>query len=154
VDAARAAAQPGPLAGLDAYIEQALQDWGVPGLALALVTDDSVLHARGSGLRDLGPPAAVAAPTLLALGSPSQAFTAALIGMAVEEGKLKWDDAATRHLPGFQLHDPYVTRELTVRDLLTHRSGLARGDLVWYATDYSRAEVLRRVRYLEPSWSL
>lgn len=154
VDAARAAAQPGPLAGLDAYIEQALKDWEVPGLALAIVKDDSVIHARGYGVRELGRPDAVDARTLFAIGSASKAFTAALIGMAVEEGKLKWDDAATRHLPGFQLHDPYVTRELTVRDLLTHRSGLARGDLVWYATDYSRAEVLRRARYLEPSWSL
>src|SRR5690606_40942446 len=88
-DAARAAAQPGPLAGLDAYIEQALKDWEVPGLALAIVKDDSVIHARGYGVRELGRPAAVDARTLFAIGSASKAFTAALIGMAVEEGKLK-----------------------------------------------------------------
>jgi CubicO group peptidase (beta-lactamase class C family) len=74
--------------------------------------------------------------------------------MLVDEGKLKWEDPATKYLPGFQLFDPYSTRELTVSDLLTHRSGLTRGDLLWYASAYDRNEVLRRVRYLKPSWSL
>jgi len=73
--------------------------------------------------------------------------------MLVDEGKLKWDDQATKYLPGFQLYDPYATRELTVRDLLCHRSGLERGDFLWYASSYNRDEVLRRVRYLKPTWS-
>ena len=72
--------------------------------------------------------------------------------MLVDEGKLKWDEPATKYLPGFQLFDPYVTRELTVRDMLSHRSGLERGDLLWYGTEYDRDEVLRRVRFLKPSW--
>jgi CubicO group peptidase (beta-lactamase class C family) len=92
--------------------------------------------------------------TLFAIGSSSKAFTAASIAMLVDDGKLKWDDPATKYLPGFQLFDPYSTRELTVADLLSHRSGLARGDLLWYASEYDRNEILRRVRYLKPSWSL
>lgn len=73
--------------------------------------------------------------------------------MLVDSAQLAWDDPATKYLKGFQLYDPYVTRELTVRDLLSHRSGLTRGDGLWWATPYSRDEVLRRIRYLEPSWS-
>jgi CubicO group peptidase (beta-lactamase class C family) len=91
---------------------------------------------------------------LFAIGSSSKAFTAASIAMLIDDGKLKWDDSATKYLPGFQLFDPYATRELTVRDLLTHRSGLERGDLLWYASAYDRNEVLRRIRYLKPTWSL
>lgn len=74
--------------------------------------------------------------------------------MLVDDGKLKWDDPATKYLPGFQLYDPYVTREMTVRDLLCHRLGLERGDLVWYGTDYDRNEIIRRVRYLKPTWTV
>jgi CubicO group peptidase (beta-lactamase class C family) len=92
--------------------------------------------------------------TMFAIGSSSKAFTATLVAMLVDQGKMKWDDPATTYLPGLQLYDPYVSRELTVRDLLTHRSGLARGDVMWYATDYNRDEILRRVRFLKPTWSV
>lgn len=72
--------------------------------------------------------------------------------MAVDEGKMKWDGKVAEYLPGYQLYDGYASRELTMRDVLSHRSGLARGDLLWYGTDYSRDEILRRTRYLKPSW--
>jgi CubicO group peptidase (beta-lactamase class C family) len=89
--------------------------------------------------------------TLFAVGSTSKAFTAAAVGMLVDEGKVRWDDPATLHLPELQLHDPYATRNLTVRDLLSHRSGLGRrADALWYGTGYDRASLLRRIRYLEP----
>ena len=104
-------------------------------------------------MRKLGDPTPVDEKTLFAIGSSSKAFTAASIAMLVDEGKLKWDDPATKYLPGFQLFDPYATRELSVRDLLSHRSGLERGDLLWYGTSYSRDEIVQRVRYLKPSWS-
>jgi CubicO group peptidase (beta-lactamase class C family) len=146
-------AQAGPLRGLDAYVERGMREWEVPGLAIAIVKDDAVVYARGFGVRELGGQDRVDENTVFAIGSASKAFTAAAVGMLVEEGKVAWDDAATRHLAGFQLFDPYATRELTVRDLLAHRSGLARGDQLWYATEFDRAEILRRVRYLEPSWS-
>jgi CubicO group peptidase (beta-lactamase class C family) len=151
--AQRSAAVPAPLRGVDAWVERALADWGVPGLALAVVKDDSIVYARGFGVRRLGERAPVTDRTLFAVGSTTKAFTAAALAMLVDSGKVAWDDPVTKYLSTFELHDPYVTRELTVRDLLTHRSGLARGDALWWATPYSRDEVLRRVRHLEPSWS-
>jgi CubicO group peptidase (beta-lactamase class C family) len=146
-------AQPAPLRGLDAYIEASMRDWRIPGLAIAVVKDDSVVYARGFGVRELGGRDAVDANTIFAIGSASKAFTSAAVSMLVDEGKVGWNDPATRHLPRLQLYDPYATRELNVRDLLSHRSGLARGDALWYATDYGRDEVLDRVRHLRPSWS-
>jgi CubicO group peptidase (beta-lactamase class C family) len=148
------AAQPGPLRGFDAYVTQAIREWEAPGLAVAVVRNDSVVYARGFGVRELGKSDSVTANTLFAVGSTTKAFTSALLGMLVDEGKVRWDDPVTRHLPRFQLYDPYVTREMTVRDLLTHRSGLSRGDRLWSASGFTREEVLRRVRFLKPTWSL
>ncbi|HJU72686.1 MAG TPA: serine hydrolase [Gemmatimonadaceae bacterium] len=142
-----------PLTGLDAYIERAMQDHQIPGLAIAVVRNDSVVYAKGFGVRKLGSPERVDENTLFAIGSASKSFTGLGVAMLVDEGKVKWDDPATKYLPGFQLYDPYATRELTVRDLLSHRSGLARGDLMWYGSSYSRQDILDRVRYLKPSWS-
>jgi CubicO group peptidase (beta-lactamase class C family) len=147
-------AQQVPGADFEAYVNKAIADWGVPGVAVAIVKDDRVVFARGFGVRELNKPAPVDEHTLFAIGSSSKAFTAASIAMLVDEGKLKWDDPATKYLPGFQLFDPYSTRELMVSDLLSHRSGLTRGDLIWYGSAYDRDEILRRVRYLKPSWSL
>src|SRR4030095_7570500 len=147
-------AQQAPGADFEAYVNKSIADWGVPGVAVAIVKDDRVVFARGFGVRQLNKPAPVDEHTLFAIGSSSKAFTAASLAMLVDEKKLKWDDPATKYLPGFQLFDPYSTRELTVNDLVSHRSGLARGDLLWYASHYDRNEVLRRVRYLQPSWRL
>lgn len=138
---------------IDAYVEQAMRDWEVPGVAIAVVRNDSIVFAKGYGVRELGKSDRVTPNSLFAIGSTSKAFTSAALGVLVDEGKIRWDDPVTKYLPGFQLFDPYVTRELTVRDLLTHRSGLSRGDLVWHASGFDRAEVLRRVRYLKPTWS-
>jgi CubicO group peptidase (beta-lactamase class C family) len=151
--AAQRARPANPLSGLDAYIEKAMADHKVPGLAIAVVRNDSIVLARGFGVRKLGSPEKVDENTIFAIGSASKSFTAAAIAMLVDEGKIKLDDPATKYLPGFQLYDPYVTRELTVRDLLSHRSGLDRGDLMWYGSGYSRQEILDRVRHLKPSWS-
>ncbi|MGH9914387.1 MAG: serine hydrolase, partial [Pyrinomonadaceae bacterium] len=115
---------------------------------------DQVVFAKGYGVRKLGDPTPVNERTLFAIGSSSKAFTATLIAMLVDQDKIKWDDPATKYLPGFQLFDPYVTRELTIRDLLSHRSGLERGEFLWYGGAYDRDEILRRVRYLKPTWSL
>jgi CubicO group peptidase (beta-lactamase class C family) len=146
-------AQADPLPGLQQWLDRALRDWEVPGLALAVVRRDTIIYARGFGVREAGKPDRVDERTLFAIGSASKAFTAAAVGVLVDEGKAKWDDKVTHHLPSFQLYDPYVTREMTLRDLLTHRSGLARGDQVWYGGTYDRAEIVRRVRHLQPSWS-
>jgi len=147
-------AQQGPGPDFDKYINDALKEWQVPGLAIAIIKDDRVVFAKGYGTRELDKSLPVDEHTLFAIGSSSKAFTAASIGMLVDEGKLKWEDPATKYLPGFQLFDPYATRELMVSDLLSHRSGLTRGDLLWYASPYDRDEVLRRIRYLKPTWSM
>ncbi|HEX4901133.1 MAG TPA: serine hydrolase, partial [Pyrinomonadaceae bacterium] len=146
--------QDAPLSGFDDYVNKALREWEVPGLAIAIVKDDRIVMAKGYGVRKLGDPTLVNERTLFAIGSSSKAFTAASIAMLVDEGKLKWDDRVTKYLPEFELYDPYVTRELTVRDLLCHRSGLERGDFLWYGSEYDRDEILRRTRYLKPTWSL
>lgn len=147
-------AQNAPFPGFDDYINKAMKDWEVPGMSIAIVKDDKIVYVKGYGLRELGKAAPVDEHTLFAIGSSSKAFTAASIAMLVDEGKLKWDDPVSKYLPDFQLYDPYVTREMTVRDLLTHRIGLERGDQLWYATPYSREEVLKRIRYLVPSSSM
>lgn len=147
------AAQPAPLDGLDAYIERTMAEWEIPGLSIAVVKDGQTVWARGFGVRSLEGDEPVDENTLFAIGSASKAFTAAALGMLVQEGLLDWDDRATRHLPEFETSDPYVTRELTVRDLLTHRSGLTRGDQLWYATEMERDEILRRVRHQPPTSS-
>ena len=152
--AAPAAAQSSrePYPGFDAYVNAALKTFDVPGAAIAIVRNDSVIYAKGYGVRGIDKRTAVDERTLFAIGSASKAFTAASLAMLVEEGKLRWDDRAATRLPGFELNDPAATRELTIRDLLSHRSGLARGDLLWGAAMFDRREVLRRVRFLEPSW--
>ena len=146
--------QEAPSKDFDDYVNKSLKDWEVPGLALAIIKNDKIVFAKGYGVRKLGDATPVDEKTMFAIGSSSKAFTSASIAMLMDEGKLKWDDPATKYLPGFQVFDPYVTRELTVRDLLCHRSGLERGDFLWYGTPYSRDEILRRIRYLKPAWSL
>lgn len=150
--AARAQAKE-PWPGLDAYIVAAMKTWQVPGLGLAVVRNDTVIYTRGYGLRDVGKPDPVDEHTVFAIGSASKAFTAASVAMLVDEKKVSLDANPGLYLPGFQLYDPYATRELTVRDILSHRSGLARGELAWYGSGFDRDEIVRRVRFLTPSWS-
>ena len=143
-----------PLKGIDAYILKAMKDWELPGLAVAIVKDDKVVLAKGYGLKEVGKNDPVDENTLFAIGSNSKAFTATALALLVQDKKLAWDDPVTDHLKGFQLFDPYVTREIMVRDLLSHRSGLGRrGDALWYGQDFSREEILRRIRFLKPNSS-
>jgi len=142
---------PEPFPGLDAYVTKAMADWKVPGLALAVVRNDSVLYAKGYGVQKLGAPTPVDDRTLFEIGSSSKSFTAMLVGMLVTDGKMRWDDRVAAHLPGFRLYDPVASAELTLRDALSHRSGLTRGELTWMYAGGSRDEVLRRVRYLKPA---
>jgi CubicO group peptidase (beta-lactamase class C family) len=149
-----AAQQKNPLAGLDQYVERAMKEWHVPGLAIAIVKDDSVVYAKGFGVREVGKPDRVDPHTIFAIGSNTKAFTSAAVAIMVDRKKMRWDDKVTSYLPSFQLHDPYVTREITIRDVLSHRSGLGRrGDMLWYGSAYDRDEVLRRIRFLEPNTS-
>ncbi len=138
---------------LDNFVGQAMQDWGTPGVAIGIVRNDSVLLAKGFGVKKLGSNNKVDAHTLFAVASNSKAFTAALIGTMVDNGKLRWDDRVVDHLSDFQMFDPYVTRELNLKDLMTHRSGLPLygGDRLWIGGGKSREHIVHQVRYLQPN---
>ena len=145
------ASLPAQLGDFDAYIERARREFDVPGVAVAIVKDGEVVYARGFGVRELGRPDPVDAHTLFAIASNTKAFTAAAISMLADEGRLSLDDRVIDHLPWFQMSDAYVTREMRVRDLLAHRSGLGlgAGDLLsWPGTAYTTEEVARRLRHV------
>jgi CubicO group peptidase (beta-lactamase class C family) len=155
---ASAHAQSTPIAppDLDQYVTRAMRTFEVPGLALSVVKDGRVVVAKGYGVRKLGDPPPVDARTLFGIASNTKLFTATALGLLVEERKLEWDAPVIRYLPAFQMWDPYVTRELTVRDLLVHRSGLGlgAGDLLWWpASTYDRKEIARRLRFIRPATS-
>lgn len=138
---------------LDSYITNAMKDWRVPGLAIAVVKDNSIVYAKGYGYCGLDQKSLVDERTVFAIGSCTKSFTAAALAMLVTEGKLNWDDCVTDYLPSFQLFDPYVTREVTIRDLLTHRCGIPHTDHLWFGSTFNREEIIRRLRYVEPVWS-
>lgn len=138
----------------DAYIQQAMKDWDVPGLSIAVIKDESVVFLKGYGLREVGEPGKVDENTLLAAGSTTKAFTAAAIGMLVDEGKLNWDDPVVRHVPTFRLADPYLTDNITVRDLLTHRAGLPNTDFFYFDPETSAQEMFDRLAYTEAVYPL
>jgi len=146
----------GPPPDLDAMVARTMKTFEVPGIGLAIVKDGKVVLAKGYGVRKLGEPAPVDAKTLFGIASNTKVFTATALGLLVEEGKLAWDARVIDYLPGFQMWDPFVTRELTIRDLLVHRSGLGlgAGDLLWWpASTYNRKEIARRLRDIKPATS-
>jgi len=152
--AQRARAQSPDWAAFDRYVAQAARDWRVPAFAIAVVKDDSLVFAKGYGVLETGKDRRADEHTRFAIGSTTKAMTSAALAMLVDEGKLRWDDRVTRFIPELQLADPWVTRELTIRDLLTHRSGLAGTDLFWAAGwTYSQSEIIRRLRYVQPTTS-
>ena len=139
-------------AKIDAYIQNAMDEFGQEGLAVGIVKGNELIYSRGFGKLDAAGKAPVTPQSVFALASLSKAFTVAAIGLLVDEGKLEWSDKVIDHLPWFSMHDPYVTREMTLRDLLSHRVGLNTfdGDLLWYGTSYSAEEVVRRIRFMPP----
>jgi len=142
-------------AALDQYVALAARDWHVPGLAIAVVKDDSLVFARGYGVTQIGKPAPVTEHTRFAIGSTTKAMTVASLAMLVDEGKLRWDDRVTDYLPDLRLYDPYATSQLTIRDLLTHRTGLPGTDLLWLIpqNELTLPEMMRRLRYVKPASS-
>jgi len=145
-----------PPPGLDAEAARIMKAFDVPGIGLAVVKDGKVVVAKGYGVRRLGEPAPVDARTLFGIASNTKVFTATALGLLVEAGKIAWDAPVINDLPWFAMYDPFVTREITVRDLLVHRSGLGlgAGDLLfWPPSTYSRKEIVRRVRYIKPATS-
>ena len=141
---------------VDQVVERARKEFDVPGIAVAIVKDGKVVLAKGYGVRKLGETAPVTAQSLFRIASNTKAFTSAALAMLVDERKIRWDDPVTQHMPGFQMYDPYVTREMTIRDLLTHRSGLGlgAGDLMFFPPgDLGRDEIIKRLRFIKPATS-
>ncbi len=138
---------------IDRLVKRTMGIYQVPGIAVGIVKDGRLVFAKGYGVRELGKPGAVDPDTLFGIASNSKAFTTAALAILVDEGKIHWDDRVIDYLPEFRLYDPYVTREFTIRDLLTHRSGLGAGagDLLFFPnTDFDRKDVLHALRYLKP----
>jgi len=153
---APALAAAAPPRNFDARVQAVLEQQGVPGAAVAIVEDGKVTLARGYGIRGLEHPEPVGADTLFQIGSTTKAMTTAALAILVDEGKIRWDDPVIDHLPDFRMYDAWVTREMTVRDLLVHRSGLGRGqgDLLFVpTTNISRADTVRALRFLKPPTS-
>ena len=137
-----------PPSVLDQYVQKALTDWNVPGIAVAAVRGDTVLFARGYGVRTIGKKDKVDEHTVFDAASLTKSFTATAAAILVDEGRLRWDDPVRRHIPEIEFPDPYLTANVTMRDLLSHRTGLQTANFVWRFTGYDRPEVLRRVRFL------
>jgi CubicO group peptidase (beta-lactamase class C family) len=135
-------------AGFDKYVGEAMEKWQVPGLAIAIVKDGEIVFARGYGNRQLGRDLPVTPDTEFPIASCTKTFTACCIAMLVDEGKLSWDDPVRKHLPDFKVADPYVTEHVTIRDLLCHRTGLVRGDLLGMSGGFTHEEMLNQVQFL------
>ena len=141
---------------LNARLRTILDAWPAPGAAITVVHRGSLVFAKGYGVKRIGEPARVTPDSLFAIGSNTKAFTAALLGTLVDEGRLHWDDPVVDHLPEFRLSDPFLTQAVSVRDLLTHRTGLPKygGDHLWIGGGLGREDILYRLRYLEPTAGL
>jgi CubicO group peptidase (beta-lactamase class C family) len=147
------AAQRSPLVSIDEYVAKAMADWQVPGLAIAIVKDDQVVYERGYGLVKAGEEQPVTAETLFPIASCTKSFTAAGIGLLVDEEQIVWNDHVRKHVPGFELYDPFVTREATLVVLLAHRTGLQPGDKLWSKNEFAPDEIVRRMRFLRSKYS-
>ena len=135
---------------LEGAIEQLVQDWHVPGAAVSVVKDQQVIFCRGYGVRKLGKPESPDGDTIFGIGSNTKSFTAAGVGLLVDEGKLGWDDLVIKYLPDFALSDPEVTKQITLRDVLCHRSGMGRSMRILYHKGFTNAEILHNLRNFEP----
>jgi CubicO group peptidase (beta-lactamase class C family) len=149
-------AQQAPPADLDEYVARSLKTFEVPGMAVAIVKDGRVVFSKGYGVRKLGDSTPVDENTLFGIGSNTKAFTAAALATLVDAGKIAWDDPVYERLKGFEMYDPYVSKEMRIRDLLCHRSGLGLGEgdlLFWPQTTFTRDEIVYRLRFLKPATS-
>src|SRR4029077_3368810 len=145
-----------PPPDLDSYVANAMKTFEVPGIALALVKDGKIVATKGYGVRKLGDPTPVDEHTMFGIGSHTKAFTTAALATLVDAGKLFWDDPVYQRLPGFVMYDPYVSHEMTIRDLITHRSGMGLGEgdlLFWPPSTYTREEIIYKLRFMKPASS-
>ncbi len=148
---ASAADVKGTLDGFDEFMNAAMREFKVPGAAVAVVKEGKIILAKGYGYRDVGRQLPMTGATLFPIASITKSFTVTALGTLVDQGRLDWDKPVREYLPGFRMYDPVATEQLTPRDMVTHRSGLPRHDLIWYSSSLSREELVARLRYLEPN---
>jgi CubicO group peptidase (beta-lactamase class C family) len=144
----------GRLQGLDGYIKKALKDWNAPGLGIGIVVDDRLVFARGYGYRDYEKKLPFTPGTLCPIGSNSKLFTAVASGLLVDEGRLTWDEPIRDLVPEIRFYNDELNNTVTLRDMLAHRTGITRHDMIWYKSDFTRRELFDRLKYLEPRESL
>src|SRR5882762_2244026 len=148
---------PGParrLDGFDAYMQKVVKDWNVPGIGVAVIAKDQVIFAKGYGYRDYGQKVPFTARTVVPIASNTKLFTATAAGLLVEEAKLEWDKPVRQFVPGIQFYNDELNATVTIRDMLSHRTGITRHDTIWYKSDFTRKELYERLKYLEPSQPL
>jgi CubicO group peptidase (beta-lactamase class C family) len=133
------------VAAVDSIVEQAMKAWKIPGAAVVIVRGHEVIYLKGHGVKELGKSDPVTPDTLFAIASTSKAFTATAVALLVDDGRMHWDDPVRKHIEYFRLADPLADQNITIRDLLCHRSGLSRNDLLWYNSAWDREDIMRRV---------
>jgi len=139
------------LAGFDAYMAQVLKDWNVPGIGVGIVVKDKLVFAKGYGYRDYGKKIPYTPTTVQPIASNTKLFTTIAAGLLVDEGKLDWDKPIRTYVPSLKFFNDDLDRTITIRDMLSHRSGITRHDLMWYKSDFTQKELFERVKYLEPA---
>src|SRR5439155_25570566 len=139
------------LEGFDAYMQKVVKDWNVPGIGVAVIAKDKVILAKGYGYRDYGQKLPFTTRTVVPIASNTKLFTATAAGLLVEDGKLEWDKPVRQFVPGIQFYNDELNSTVTVRDMLSHRTGITRHDTIWYKSDLTRKELFERLKYLEPS---
>ncbi|MDW3648103.1 MAG: serine hydrolase [Bacteroidia bacterium] len=139
---------------LDAYLSKAQKDWKIPGMSIGIIKDGEVVLSKGYGMLEAGKTDPANGGSIYAIASNTKAFISTAIGILVDEGKLNWDDPVRKHLPYFALYDSYASEHTTVRDLLCHRVGLGTfsGDAIWYKSNYSAEEVIKRIKYVPQAY--
>jgi CubicO group peptidase (beta-lactamase class C family) len=138
------------LEGFDAFMEKTLKDWNAPGIGVGVVIEDKLVFAKGYGYRDYEKKLPITPSTLFPIASNTKLFTAIAAGFLVEEGKLTWNRPIRESVPSIQFYDDYLNNTITLRDMLSHRTGITRHDSIWYKADYNEQELFHRLKYLEP----
>jgi len=138
------------LEGFDAYMDQLLKDWNTPGIGVGIVSNDKLVFARGYGYRDYGRKLPFTPTTLCPIASNSKLFTAVAAGMLVEQGRLTWDKPVRDAVPTIQFYNDQLNNNVTLRDMLSHRTGVTRHDLIWFKSPFTRKELFEKLKYLEP----
>ncbi len=139
------------LEGFDAYMQKVVKDWNVPGIGVAVIAKDKVIFAKGFGYRDYGQKLPFTTKTVVPIASNTKLFTATAAGFLVEDGRLEWDKPVRQFVPGIQFYNDELNSTVTIRDMLSHRTGITRHDTIWYKSDFTRKELFERLKYLEPS---